>query len=107
MKVKEILSLLKAGYTKDEIQAMASEAENEAENAENAADQNHGEQDPEEQPKENARLDSIEQGLKDLQKSFQDLNITFARQPEKEGAAPSTVSAEDIISKNFLGGKIE
>lgn len=111
MKVRDILALHKAGFSKEEIVGFIKQEQQEQE-AQDMPDPAAGEDKepakPEAPAAENkalSRLDSIENAMKEMQKNFQNLNITLARQPDS-GAAPSE-SAEDILSTVFLGGKKE
>lgn len=115
MKVRDILALHKAGFSKEEIvgfikqeQQEQQEQEKEPQNVPDPAGGEAGEpakDAPAEENKALSRLDSIENAMKEMQKNFQNLNITLARQPDS-GAAPSE-SAEEILSTVFLGGKKE
>lgn len=112
MKVRDILALHRAGFSKEEIVGFIKQEQQEQEKDPTAVqDPTAGEAEkpekeaPAEENKALSRLDSIENAMKEMQKNFQNLNITLARQPDS-GAAPSE-SAEDILSTVFLGGKKE
>lgn len=117
MKVRDILALHKAGFSREEIFGFIKQEQQEQEKdppavpdpaageAGDPAKDTPAKEEPAEENKALSRLDSIENAMKEMQKNFQNLNITLARQPGSD-AAPSE-SAEDILSTVFLGGKKE
>lgn len=90
MKLEDIIKLIDAGYTKEDIQAMNApepEAEPEAApEAEPAA------------PAESAELQAIRQDLADLKKGLYALNVMNSSQPEKK-------TADDVLKAALGGGK--
>ena len=91
MKLEEIIKLIDAGYTKEDIQAMNApepEAEPEAEAAPEAPAA----------PAESAELQAIRQDLADLKKGLYALNVMNSSQPEKK-------TADDVLQAALSGGK--
>lgn len=90
MKLEEIIKLIDAGYTKEDIQAMDApelEAEPEPETPEAPA-----------APAESAELQAIRQDLADLKKGLYALNVMNSSQPEKK-------TADDVLKAALSGGK--
>lgn len=89
MKLEEIIKLIDAGYTKEDIQAMnAPEPEAEPEAAPEAPAA----------PAESAELQAIRQDLADLKKGLYALNVMNSSQPERK-------TADDVLQAALGGGK--
>lgn len=91
MKLEEIIKLIDAGYTKEDIQAMNA-PEPEAESEPEAAPEVPA------APAESAELQAIRQDLADLKKGLYALNVMNSSQPEKK-------TADDVLKAALGGGK--
>ena len=90
MKLEEIIKLIDAGYTKEDIQAMNTpEPETEPEAAPEPAPA---------APAESAELQAIRQDLADLKKGLYALNVMNSSQPERK-------TADDVLQAALSGGK--
>lgn len=110
MKLGEVLSLLKAGYTKAEIAEMLKPEEVGDQPGEGVASPATSEPQKEAPAQNEApaqsfatseQFDALSKKFDDLTKTIQNFNITFSQQP---AGADRSESAEDIISNAFLGG---
>lgn len=104
MKLGEVLSLLKAGYTKAEIAEMLKPEEvgdQPGEGVDSPATSEPQSEAPAQSFATSEQFDALSKKFDDLTKTIQNFNITFSQQP---AGADHSESAEDIISKAFLGG---
>lgn len=99
MKPEDILKLIDAGYTKDEIYAMTAEpAAEQPEPADNPPDPEQ--QQPEEQPAEQNELAEVRQELKTTQQQLADL----VKQMQRNNLATASVN---ILPENDLDRKTD
>lgn len=90
MTLDQVIKLIEAGYTRDEIQAMAQPEEPKPEEPQ--------QEEPKQEPKEmNEDLKAISAQLADIKKGLYAMNILNSKQPEKK-------SADDVLAA-ALGGK--
>ena len=109
MKVKEIIALLKAGYTKEEIaefKALESEEGKEPEEDPEDDPEDDPEEDPEEDPEPAAGIAELVNGLKEelvngLKEMLQEHFRTSAEGKTPEAAAGEQV-LKDILEKGVL-----
>lgn len=103
MKLGDILRLLKAGYSKKEIEALAENEDPMQEPAEDPKDdpKDDPKQDPDKMDPYNERLTAIESKFNELTESIQNLNFTFKGSDKKDEPEEDI---ESILSKTFLGG---
>lgn len=93
MKLEEIIKLIDAGYSKEEIQAMNQPEETPAEPKAPA--------EPEAQPAAPAvDLSALQKELADIKKGLYAMNIINSSQPEKK-------SADDVLKAVMDGGRKE
>jgi DNA-binding transcriptional MerR regulator len=97
MKVEEIIKLLDAGYSKDEIMEMNKEPEQQEESQEpEQAAQPEPEQQPEQQEDMTAAVKEFKSAIEDLKKEFIAANIMASNQAGDQTATAETAVANII-----------